>query len=221
MIEGKKAVTFDSNDLLVWDQNAPDSISGPNSWTVIYEVFNTVIADDEEILCWAQRGGTDGTYAAFCYGKNATFGAAALWGTADVNFARGVPAAHTWHTIAITYAGGTDGRLYVITDGQINTNVTRTLDIRPNQIVTVGAPFSVNTSSSLWNTWTKGYTPNYSGYRYNGSVAKIEVFDYALTPQQLAMRMGSPVNMNADTTVNFKDLALFANQWMVGPVLLQ
>jgi hypothetical protein len=31
--------------------------------------------------------------------------------------------------------------------------------------------------------------------------------------------MGTPIDMNSDSVINFKDLALFANNWMVGPVL--
>ena len=60
--------------MLVWDQNAPATITGdtnePNDFTVIYEVYNPEIADEEILLTWAQRGGHAGTTAGFAYGSN-------------------------------------------------------------------------------------------------------------------------------------------------------
>jgi hypothetical protein len=57
------------------------------------------------------------------------------------------------------------------------------------------------------------------GRTYKGAIAKIEVYDYAMTAGQMAMVMGSSIDMKKDNVIDFKDLALFAKQWLVGPIL--
>jgi len=54
----------------------------------------------------------------------------------------------------------------------------------------------------------------------SGAVASIKVYGQAIAPADLAMLMGSPVNLfSSDNVINFKDLAVLANKWLVGPVL--
>jgi hypothetical protein len=63
-------------------------------------------------------------------------------------------------------------------------------------------------------------TPTLANF-FSGALANLKVYDVAIPPKDLAILMGTPIDMkvDADNRINFKDLALFANNWMVGPVL--
>jgi hypothetical protein len=220
MVDGRKAVTFDSNDVLIWDHNTP-AVTGTNNhpFTVIYEVWNAEVGADEELFCWAPRN-TTARYAAVGFGTDPTWGAAQHWDAGyDMGFDRGVPSAHAWHTIAVTktHYGSDPNMETIVVDGQINAREAKTLNTWSNVPVMVGAPFTPRTGLPR-KAWNRGYAPYYAAH-YNGSVSKIEFFGYAMTPAQLAMRMGSPVDMNKDNIITFKDLAIFAKNWMLGPVL--
>jgi hypothetical protein len=211
MVEGKKAVVFDGNDILRATINAPASITGSNPFTIIYNVWNLERGTDEEIFCWAKRG-TYARYAAACYASGTAYAAAALWGAADVGFDRGSPAAHTWHTIALTYKGDVNQPFYVVTDGQINTNVIRNLNLWPNNPMTVGGAYNGNPDDVNNPTIT-------GGYFYSGALAKLEVYNVYVPPGNLAILMGTPIDMKKDSVINFRDIAIFAKNWMLGPVL--
>lgn len=59
-------------------------------------------------------------------------------------------------------------------------------------------------------------------YWLTGAIAKLEVYNYYMTPGQIAFLMGTPYDMSVDgnNRIDFRDIAVFANGWMVGPVLL-
>jgi len=212
MVDGRKAVVFDGDDLLKANQNAPAEITGNNPYKIIYTVWNESIASDEEVFYWAKRG-TNNRHTAVCYGSNSIYGAVAHWGTsADMGFDRGVPQAHSWHTIAVTYQGGTNGAEYVLTNGQINSNEIKTLDIWPNNPMTVGSAYDGDPDVPPGTI-----TPVYF---FSGALAKLEVYNVYVRPANLAMIVTTPVNINGDFIIDFRDVALFANNWMAGPVLL-
>jgi hypothetical protein len=219
-VEFRNAVTFNNRDFMVWDQNAPLGITGSSDFTVIYEVWNLEIAFDEEVIGWSQRDGPEGTYATFNYGWSNDYGAAAHWGWPDMGFGvLGVPPAHAWHTIAITYQGGTNGVETIIVDGVIRNAEAKTLAIRDNQWVALGAGYSADAAWS--NTWTRGCRPA-DWTRYSGAVSSIRVYDYYIPPDELIMLTGSPIDLyrDVDNIINFMDFAVLANNWLVGPVLL-
>ena len=227
-IEGKKAVWFDLNDYMVWrdtkknDKTAPTAITGKPTYTVIYDVWTLSVPDEQCVISWARRhdDGNDlsGTCASFNYGSSASYGAATHWDQPnDIGFDRGVPAAHTWHTIADSYKTNdpniTNGTETVVVDGIRSTRENnRTLVIRSGDPVVLGT-YNIPITSE-----PNKIVPD-MGRTYKGAIAKIEVYDYAMTAGQMAMVMGSSIDMKKDNVIDFKDLALFAKQWLVGPIL--
>lgn len=220
-VEGKKAVVFDGNDLLIWKTAAGGAIklapatltsdhNEPNDYTIIAEVLNHDIANEEYYFAWARNGG-DGTCASFGYGTSWDFGALAHWGWRDMGFGLysgfQTPAAHVWHKIAITYDGTTET---VVVDGIIREAEDKDLLIYQNNPVTVGCRYN-------YDTGTLVVTPTFN---FSGAVASVKVYGQAVVPAELAMLMGSPINLINDTIINFKDFAVLANKWLVGPVLL-
>ncbi len=230
MVAGKKCVTFDTNDMLVWDQNAPATItsdtSEPNDFTVIYEVYNPQIADEEQLLTWAQRGGPAGTTAGFGYGSNAAYAAVVHWNAGDqlpdMGFDRGVPVAGQWHVIGVTYDGMTET---LATDGAIQNLEDKDLAIYADQPVTIGAPFEVPSDPNA--AYIRGtFVPTYGSYPFTGSVASIKVYGEAIPPGDLAILTASLAGLsNAETDVkpdnkiDFGDLAVLGNNWMQEPYL--
>ena len=139
MVDNVKAVLFDGNDIMTADINTPASITGSNPFTVVYTVWNEVIDNSEAVFSWAKRGGTLEKSANVYYGSDGP----THWGPI-IDFIpfpgwyRGIPAAHTWHTIAVTYEGGTNGKLAVIVDGHLDLEWNKTLNIWPNCYMFVG-----------------------------------------------------------------------------------
>jgi len=221
-VEGKKAVWFDGNDIMRGDFNTPLSITGSNPWTVIATIYRSgSVANsfDMEIFVWGKRG-TSNRQGAFTYSTNG-YGSFAGWGAADRGWTRYFPASHQWHQLAITFGGGSPGAFYAMSDGQVvtpNTPITG-LDIWTDPygnglLMSLGNAYEGN--SALTSNITAG------GYWFTGGIAKLEVYNYFMTPGQIAFLMGTPMDMSSDANnaIDFKDVAIFANNWMVGPVLL-
>ncbi len=213
MVEGKKAVTFDGSDLLLWKdaiggntKMAPATLTSdhaePNDFTIIAEVWNPSIAAIEPYLSWANvlvaAGG-----ASFGYGSDDYSGAAAHWAP-DMGFgtASGVfktPAAHVWHKIAVTYDGAVET---VVVDGVIREIAAKDLQILPANPVVAGCRY-------YWVSPTI-YPMEY----FSGSVASIKVYGQAVPPEDLAVLMGSPVDLKQNNLINFSDFAVFALNWL-------
>jgi len=85
-VDGRTAVTFDSNDFMVWNKLAPASITGNSDWTVIIEAWDDEVAVEGWIIGWARRE-TEPNYAAIGYGSHADWGAAAHWAAAVTSLA--------------------------------------------------------------------------------------------------------------------------------------
>jgi hypothetical protein len=211
IIEGKIAMVFDGNDILRGSMLAPASITGGNPFTVIYTVWNLTVDADEEVFSWAKRG-TTARSAAVCYSSDVGWGAVAHWDLPyDMGFDRGTPAAHTWHTIGVTYKGGPNSVETVMVDGVVNATEVKTLNIWPSCPMTVGSAYDGNS-----------YDPNVqiTPIRpYSGALAKIEVYNVYVPPGNLAILMSTPIDMKKDSVINFRDIAIFARNWMLGPVL--
>jgi hypothetical protein len=93
-VSGVQAVTFSGSNGLQADVAPPASLKGNGKFTVAYWAFNPAIANEEWLLQWAPRNKGNGTYAAFGYGTNATFGVSAHWGdTGDMVFGNALAAA--------------------------------------------------------------------------------------------------------------------------------
>jgi hypothetical protein len=211
-IAGKRCVTFDATDMLIWDYNAPATITGANDFTVVFEVFNLEIADEEWLLAWAERSGPDGSSASFGYGTNANSSAAVHWGEPDMGFGPlGAPAEHTWHTIAVTYNGTTES---IVVDGLIYNVEDKDLIITESQPVVIGAAYEPAVGGIIQGAWN----PNWN-LRYTGSVASIRVYAESIPPAELALWMGSPADLYHDNKIDLKDIAVLGNNWLIGPIL--
>jgi hypothetical protein len=220
MVDGKKAVVFDGNDLLIWKtavggarKMAPATLTSdlnePNDYTIIAEVYNSEIAFEEYYFAWARNGG-DATCAAFGYGTSWDFGAVAHWGLTDMGFGLyygfSTPPASQWHKIAITYNGTTEA---VVVDGVVREVEDKDLAIYQNNPVTVGCRYD-------YNTGTLVLTPTLN---FTGAVASVKVYAGAVPPGDLAIWMGSPLDLTKDNNINFKDLAVMGLKWLQPPVL--
>ena len=123
-----------------------------------------------------------------------------------MGFDGGVPAAHTWHTIGVTYQGGPNSVETVMVDGLVNATEVKTLNIWPNCPMTVGAAYDGNSSDP--NVRITPIRP------FSGALADLKVYNIAIPLRDLAVLMGTPLDMNKDNKINFKDLAALANKWM-------
>jgi hypothetical protein len=222
MVDGIKAVMFDANDILISDINAPASMAGTTAnpvvtgqapFTAVIKVWNEAVANDETIINWGKRGGPDGKYACLTLSPNNAWGAAAYWGGADTTFTV-VPAVHQWHTITHIYTGGKNGKYYVIDDGRLDLSRTITLDIWPNCPMVLGGAYNENCYTTLRNKL--GFDNSYKGTL---AIAEIKFYNMAIDPFTL---IGAPNIKTGDVPeiIDFKDVAVFANSWMLGPVLL-
>jgi hypothetical protein len=215
-VEGKQAVWFDGNDVMIADINTPLVITGNHAWTVIATIYrdgSQATSFDTEYFVWGKRN-TALRQGAATYSAN-TYGSFAGWGGTDKGWTRYFPPLHQWHKLAITFAGGTNGTFYAISDGQVNTISTLAgADIWKDPygnglLMTLGAAYdgdSALTRKITLNTATP----------LMGAIAKLEVYDYYMTSGQLIFLMGTPLDMSvdADNIINFKDIAVFANSWM-------
>jgi hypothetical protein len=210
-VEGFDAVVFDGNDLLIADFNAPASITGSHAFTAIYKVWNLDIGVEEWVIMWAKRGlnvSYAGRYAGVGYGTAPIWGVAAHWDVPDMGFDGGVPAAHTWHTIAVTYPGGPNTVETVMVDGVINaTEGPKTLNIFPDCNVTVGAAYDGNSTIIPGRSLTPVFY-------LSGAVASVKIYNVAIPLRDLAILMGTPIDIVVDKKINFLDLAKLANNWM-------
>jgi hypothetical protein len=226
MVEGVKAVVFDSNDIMKATIKAPASITGSNPFTIIYKVWNLDIGVADRVFTWAKRSAITGKFAGVGYGSNASYGAVSHGATAtaadapfDTGFARGVPAAHTWHTIAITYPGCSPGGPNtvetVMVDGVVNATEAKNINIWPGCDMVIGGGYDGNSTA----------VPPVIGNPMDflsGALSNLKVYSVAIPPKDLAILMGTtewmgtptPIDMKVDNVINFKDLALFAKKWM-------
>ena len=222
-VEGKQAVWFDGNDIMRADVNTPLVLTVNHAWTVITTIYrdgSQLTTFDTEFFAWSKRN-TDSRQGAATYSNNG-YGSFAGWGATDRGWTRYFPALHQWHTIAITFAGGANGAFYAMSDGQVVTPNTPLVAANiwrdrfgNGLLMTLGAAYDGESNLTL------KITPNTATF-LTGAIAKMEVYDYYMTPGQIAFLMGTPMDMSPDVNnrIDFTDIAVFANGWMVGPVLL-
>jgi hypothetical protein len=214
-VSEKAAVTFDGNDYLIADFNAPGGITGANDFTVIMNVFNPTISDEEMILTWATRGGPASTTAGVGYGSGPAWGAVVHWNAGglepDMGYDGGVPPADSWHEIAIAYEGGTSTYERVWVDGVLNAvEGDKVLRIYADQPVVAGCGYDWDPNETDPNDFI-------TTLPFSGSVSRIRVYDEALPGYQIEyMATGEfSADLNGDDEVDFKDLAVVINNWLI------
>jgi hypothetical protein len=206
-VDGRRAVVFDGNDIMTCDINTPASITGTKPFTIVYTVRNPSFQGDEELFTWAKRGTTNRA-GAVCFGDTTVYEAAAYWGVGDTAFDRYQPSTGKWHTIFHSYKGGTNGLYYILTDGMLNTSVTRSLNLWPDCYMLIGGACDGDPNLLPRNKMTPGYF-------YSGAIAKIEIYDVFVAPSYLNLKTG-----DSPEIINFKDIALFANKWLLSPPVM-
>lgn len=152
---------------------APASITGNNPYSVVAFLYNPAIALEEAYLTWAQRG-TSPRCAQFNYGTSVDFGAVTHWAGPDMGFI-GVPAAATWHAIAVTFDGATE-RIYV--NGVLNNSEGKTLNLWAGQPVFLGTSYGNADGSG-------------KGIPFSGSIASLKVYGEALTAADVKTLSGA------------------------------
>ncbi len=232
-IQGKYCVTFvgDHNNALVWDQNAPATLTSdrnePNDYTVIYEVYNPSISSEEWLFNWAVRGGPERTCAGVGYGNSGQYGCIIHWDApGDMGFDAGVPAAGQWHVIAATYVYQGDPNMNaVVVDGLVHSVEEKDLIVRMDQPVTIGAPYQATSSEPNDADILKTYDMAYN-LSFTGSVASIRVYAEAVPPGDLAIITATmaglskaEADLRPDTKIDFKDLAVIGQRWLQSEML--
>ena len=173
-VAGKKAILFSGSNRMKSDFNAPATITGNSSFTVLALLHNPALAGEEAYLTWAQRG-TFARCGQFNFANNADFGAASHWGAVpDIGF-NPLPSANTWQWIAMTFDGATE-RIYV--NGAPNASESKTLDLWPNQPFMLGASYWAADGTNI-------------AVPFTGSMASLKVYGGALTQSQITALLGT------------------------------
>lgn len=168
-VAGRKAVTLDGTKWLKSTFPAPAGITGNSDFSVAVWAYNPSIAGEECMVQWARRG-TSPRCAQLNYGTSRDFGAVTHWSNPDMGYDGGVPGAGTWHHIAVTYEGGTNGTEKVYVDGKLNATEDKTLDLWPGDPIRLGCADNE--------------------HYFSGSLAAVTIYDHALSQQEVGYLAG-------------------------------
>jgi autotransporter-associated beta strand protein len=156
----------------------PSEITGASDWTISTDLYKADLANvpitfgtgDNCYMSWAGRDWGTGQTAQFSYVNNLAY---VHYGS-DRGF-NTVPSGGAWHNVTITYDGSSE-KVYV--DGVIDSTETRVLNLHPGDMMMVGAAYWRNArgEDQYW--------------RYNGAIAKLQIFDQALTEAEVALLNG-------------------------------
>lgn len=159
--QGRKALLFDGNTVFKSTFEVPETMSGNSAYTVSMWVNNPTVERFEQLIGWSQ-GGQDLSKAFFGYGSDPQRGAITHGAWPDLGYSA-LPAADTWHHIAITFDGYLE-RIYV--DGKLQKEDNRMLFVRQ------GTHFILGSSEA--------FSEAFSGY-----LADLKVYNIAVDPADL------------------------------------
>jgi hypothetical protein len=166
--EGVKCIYFDGSSYLRLSKNAPPCLGWNSAYTAAAWVYNPEAGNGECLVVWNSRDNMlQSSYAALMYGTG-PFGAVAHGdGYVDLPY-KGVPEGNQWHHIAVTFDGMIEN---VYVDGKLNTQLPISLFTQESSIL-IGA--------------SGEESENYSGF-----VAGLQLFDKALSHQEMEDLMNS------------------------------
>jgi hypothetical protein len=144
------------------------------------------VAGEETVFAWSRRGGNpDGSNMSFNHGTDANFGAAGHWGPGPDLGWNGNISTGRWTFVAYTYDHPTR-TVRVFRDGQqANTEVVPNIVTHSvDTVLSNGLPFRVASQNEINGTSTPGL-------RGSMTIARIRVYDEALTAQDIASRYNS------------------------------
>lgn len=162
--EGIKAIKF-SNGSLVLDKPVPKSLAWNGSYTVATWVKNPDIANEGEILAsWCDRTAYNlaNSYNALAYNSSHYGAAPHLDGHFDMRYKK-LPEQNKWHHIVLTFDGVVE-KIYV--DGVLDNSQNMMLSSAIDK-----AKISIGSSDI--------------GENFTGYMASIQMYDYALTQEEI------------------------------------
>jgi len=112
----------------------------------------------------------------------------------------------------------------VAVDRIIQSVENKDLRILDNNMVTLGASYLVSTDDVNVPNWVGGHgfvTDDQWNLRYTGALASMKVYGSAIKPADLVLQTGTKADLYPDNKIDFKDIAVLASKWLVGPILFQ
>ena len=194
---GKKCVTFSGSDHMKSSFTAPAGITSNGDWSVACWAYNPGIGAEECMVSWADRsaGSRD---MQFNYG-NATGWGAATHMSNDLGWYNAIaPTAGQWHHLVLTFTGGTNGTETVYVDGVSNNTATKTLNLFTGEPMFLACAFNSDMST---------------GWNFSGSLAKVQVYDVALTSTDVGHLYYNDLYPPADTTAPTPT----TETWLINP----
>ncbi|MEI7902538.1 MAG: LamG domain-containing protein, partial [bacterium] len=156
----------------------PEALAGNSAWTVSADLYRADMGWNGDSAYLSLAGWWNGGNQCdeFCYVNNkAVDHGYSGWGFSTV------PSAGAWHNVTITYDGTTE-KIYV--DGVLDGSRDIALNIAAGDQIIIGSHSDVPGPDRLWND-------NY--WRYSGAIAKLLIFDGALTADEIdALLKGPP-----------------------------
>ncbi len=175
-IEGRRGVTLDGSDDSYLGPETPPAVTGNNSRTVEAWVYNPSLLDEETIIAWGRRGGPDGTNCTFNFGAHPVFGAVGHWGAPDIGW-NGMAQPGVWTMLTYAYDGASrTTRVYV--DGAEANSETLGAPLATHSVDTTGAPLRF-----IVGAQTEANGNRTAGLRGSMTIARIDIFDLALSPE--------------------------------------
>jgi hypothetical protein len=184
-IGGIKGVTLNGTDHYYTGPDSPTWMTGNNPHTIEAWIYNPVTADEETIFSWGRRGGDEGSNCSFNHGLNSDFGAVGHWGGPDISWNGKITAAqwtyvaYTWDAAALTQSVYQDGSLANSEVLAAALNIWA-VDSNPEPN-TAPLPFRLGAQNEANGAPT-------AGLRGSMTIARLRVYDQALTAQALAAK---------------------------------
>jgi hypothetical protein len=170
IVAGLKAVTFNGKDQILKSTFIfPESIARKRSFSVALWIFDPEIGRKKIILSWASRPQNS---TEFSIGR-AYDGAFCSDGIIKVGYEGGIPLSKAWHHLAFIYDGNT---LRVYVNGELNVEKLIRLNTKEGGNIYLGAG------------WNSERNSPYS--LFSGSIAKVQVYDYALSALEIRNSIG-------------------------------
>lgn len=193
-----KGVSLDGTNDFLTGPITPLFMTGTNNRTIEAWIYNPAIAPEENIFAWGRRGGPDGSNLSFNHGTDPTFGAVGHWGAGpDIGW-NGNISTGRWTFVAYTYDKLTRTAA-VYRDGQqanseliTNINTFATNSIPPSPGVQFVAANGLRFRVGAQNEANGDVTPNLRG---SMTIARLRVFDEALTAQEISAAYGAEVSL--------------------------
>ncbi|MCF7730617.1 MAG: carboxypeptidase regulatory-like domain-containing protein [Akkermansiaceae bacterium] len=149
----------------------PAEIAGNSDWSVSADLYKADMGaiGDCAFLSLASWWHGAPKSAQFCYRDNKVIDHnGSGWGFATV------PSAGAWHNVTITYDGTTE-KVYV--DGALDEQRDIALNIATGDQIIIGSHSDVTGPARHWND---------QYWRYNGAISRLQIFDQALTAEEVA-----------------------------------